>query len=355
MPVDKDSKSSADLSISHELVTLIRGFFATPVITAVGRLGFFEFILKQPVFSSSDFPQAANQSLLKNIFQYLERLDLLKSLQEGQYECTPLGKQIFQRLSSFLAPHSYGDYMVRLYDQLIQAPPLHQPKVDRLENILGSGRTHERYFPTAISYIRRKLKPQWIVDIGCGDGKFLGFVLQDIPEIKSIGIDLSEVSVQTTQKNLKQRFPGRTIHAFDCNGADVSTWSQKVKSFVNEESLTISMWFLLHEISERDPSRVIRFLTEVHRLFPRTPLAVCELVRQSAELLAQNRQTLVMPEYLLFHDISGQGVLSWTEYQTILKQIPYDLVMQRTFDEIGSELETPEPATFVWVLVPRPS
>lgn len=353
MSTDLNLKPCFATSLSHELVTLIRGFFATPVITAVGRLGLFDVSLSQPSFSHSDFPQVKDRVLLDNLFQYLCRLELLKSPSVGSYTCTPLGTQIFQRLSSFLAPHSYGDYMVRLYDQLTGAEPAHEPKVDRLENILGSGRTHERYFPAAISHIRRKLKPQWIVDIGCGDGKFLNFVMEDVPRINAIGIDISEVSVQTTQKHLKTQFPGREIHTFACNGGDVPVWSKKVQALAGHESLVISMWFLLHEISKRDPDRVAAFLTDVHRLFPLTPIVVCELVRQRTEALAQNRQTLVMPEYLLFHDISGQGVLSWSEYQTILKLLPYDLVMQRTFDDIGSEVDALEPATFVWVLAPR--
>lgn len=350
-PLTSTTASSSDLKISEELVTLIRGFFATPVIASLGKLGFFEKALSETSFNEWNFENVPNKMNLRFSFDYLSRLGFLQETPDRQYRLTELGKQIFQRLSSFLAPHSYGDYM-RLFHEHLMDPKV-RPVVDRLENIMGSGRTHERYFPVAVSHIRRKLSSGWIADIGCGDGKFLGFVLKDIPSICAIGVDLSDVSVQETRKNIEQLFPGRTIEAFGCDAADIPAWSKKIQAISGHASLVISMWFLLHEISRRDPQNVVRFLTEVHNFFPHTPLIVGDLVRQSAELLSRHRNKLVMPEYLLFHDISGQGVLSWREYQKILKSIPYELMMQRTFDEIGESNKSKEPATFVWCLSPQ--
>ncbi|MDD5670998.1 MAG: hypothetical protein PHN49_05105, partial [Candidatus Omnitrophica bacterium] len=130
-------------------------------------------------------------------------------------------------------------------------------------------------------------------------------------------------------------------------------WSAYVLKNAPSEKVVISMWFLLHEISRRDPKNVIEFLTRVHELFPKTPLVVCELVRQSAEVLTRFRKEMIMPEYLLFHDMSEQGVLSWQEYQMILKKVPYKLLSQRLFDEIGERPGAKEPATFVWCLGPK--
>ena len=58
-----------------------------------------------------------------------------------------------------------------------------------------------------------------------------------------------------------------------------------------------------------------------------------------------------MPEYLLFHDFSGQGVLSFEDYQDILKKSGYKIVKEWLFDNshAGSD-NRPEPSTFIWVL-----
>lgn len=352
---DPDEISAAEEKISEELVLHIRGFFSTPVISAFTRLGALEVMLSQPEFGVGDFPKIPNKKLLGYGLQYLSRIGLLESRDEkkGIYKTSELGQQIFRRASSFLAPHSYSEYLHQFYRQLLNAGPYQKQEVDRLENIMGSGRTHERYFPPAISFLRRRVQFDLIADIGCGDGRFLDFVLKGVPAVKAVGIDLSEVSVNTTRENLRKKYPDREIKTFAADASDIQKWSEPLLKIAKTDRLVISMWFLLHEISGRNPETVIRFLTRVHELFPVTPLVICELVCQEAKLLTRHRKELVMPEYLLFHDLSEQGVLSWKEYREILKAIPYQLASERTFDEIGDEGLEKEPATFVWCLTPK--
>ncbi len=352
--VSSEGPMTAESKITEELSTLIRGFFATPVISGLGRTGVLKMILERERFSPGDFAAVPNKQLLTYSFRYLARIGLLEPENElrGEYRASELGRQVFQRVNSFYAPHSYRDYMLHYREQLLNAGPYQTLKVDRLENIIGSGRTHERYFPPAVSFLKRKVQFDVLADIGCGDGRFLEFALKGIPSIKVVGIDLSEISTETTRKNLQQKYPDRTIHTLCSDASDIEKWSEPLTRFVGKETLAISMWFLLHEISRSEPKNVLEFLLQVHRLFPKTPLVICELVRQSAEVLSRSRREMIMPEYLFFHDISLQGVLSWRDYQSILKNIPYQLASERLFDEIGNE-GAKEPATFVWCLTPR--
>ena len=119
------------------------------------------------------------------------------------------------------------------------------------------------------------------------------------------------------------------------------------------DPLSLSMWFLIHEISTGDPQRAIRFLCDIHRQFPNAPLIICEIVRLHESILSQNRNKTIMPEYLFFHDISGQGVLSWEMYQEVLRQIPYELQFERRFDELAAENKEQEPSAFIWCLNPK--
>jgi len=349
------AKGIPETKITEELVLHSRGFFSMPMLSGLGRSGALEVILSKSQFSVEDIPTIPNTKLLRHSFQYLARIGMLEraNAEETLYRKTELGKQVFRRVNSFYAPHSYRAYMQNYYEQLMNAGPYEKQEVDRLENIIGSGKTHERYFPPAVSYLRRKLKFDIIADIGCGDGRFLDFVLQGIPNIKAVGIDLSEVSVESTGKNLRKKYPDREITMICSDASDVKKWSEPVSKFSKSGKLVISMWFLLHEISQRDPKNVIQFLGQVHQLFPKTPLIICELVRQEAELLTKYRKEMMMAEYLLFHDLSDQGVLSWKEYQNILEQIPYKVVMERVFDELGDEGDAKEPSTFVWALIPN--
>lgn len=350
----EEKQQAADLKISEELVRFIRGFFSTPVISALGRLNATKIFFSKPVFSPQDFGSIPNKKLLQYSFDYLSRLGLLNEVDPSikTYKLTEFGRQIFQRLSSFYAPHSYREYLYQFQKQLENAGPYRKQEVDRLENIIGSGRTHERYFPPAVSFLKRKVQFEIIADIGCGDGRFLDFVLKGIPGVGAVGIDLSEVSVRAAKENLSKKYPDRDISTLAADASHVKKWSEPLIKKVGANKLAISMWFLLHEISRREPQNVIQFLREVHKLFPSTPLVVGELVRQSPELLAKHRNELVMPEYLLFHDISEQGVLSWAEYKKILESVPYRLANERVFDEIGDD-QAKEPATFVWCLLPE--
>ena len=57
-----------------------------------------------------------------------------------------------------------------------------------------------------------------------------------------------------------------------------------------------------------------------------------------------------MPEYLFFHKVSGQGILSWKQYKSLLVDCPYSLEYEWKFDD---ENKRKIPSAFVWILKPR--
>jgi len=340
-------------NISEELTFLIRGFFSTPVITALSRLGAFEIMLAKVAFVPHDFPAVTNKALLQASFQYLARIGLLlMDPQNDTWQLSELGKQIFQRSSSFYVPHSYHAYMEDFYGQFTGKVSW-TPSVDRAENVIGSGKTHLRYFPFATSFLKRRTQFDVIVDIGCGDGKFLSTVLKFIPGKAAIGIDNSSVSVQMTQENLRREHPGREIDIVCSDATDTANWGQKIKKIAETKMLVISMWFLIHEISQKDPRRIIDFLKHVYNLFPEAFLIICEIVRHENEVLAKHCKKSLMPEYLFFHDLSRQGVLSWAECHQILQNIPYQIESERLFDEIQDDRGNLIPSSFIWYLAPK--
>jgi len=85
---------------------------------------------------------------------------------------------------------------------------------------------------------------------------------------------------------------------------------------------------------------------------PRAAVIVAELVGLAPEVLAASRWQSVMPELLLFHELSGQGVLSWQQHQKWLAAVPYRVAKESRFDELESE-RGPIPSSIVWCLEPR--
>ncbi len=341
--------------IIEDIVVLLRGFFSTPMISVLGRMGVLESMGSASSFTVSDFPDVPNKKLLQDTISYFVRIGLLEKVKDknGVYAGSELGKEIFRRAQSFYVPHSYFDYMHH-YQDLIQDPSGNaRREVERLENVIGSGRTHERYFPPAISFLKRKVSFDVIVDIGCGDGGFLSAFLKEVPGKKVVGIDLSKLSTEETLRNLKREYPQLDITVICSDALDVKKWSERVISAAGTGKTAIAMWFLLHEISENKPEKIVDFFRRVHDLFPDAPVVVGEVVRQGDDVLLKNSARSIMPEYLFFHEMSGQGILSWDGYREVLKKIPYELSMERLFDESPGSDGKKVPSAFVWCLKPK--
>ena len=107
-------------NITEEIVLLLRGFFSTPVISSLGRLGVLDAIKSASTFMVDDFPSIPNKKLLQDTFHYLARLGFIKKIDKSEeiYKASDLGKEIFRRASSFYVPHSYFEYMYH-YELLI--------------------------------------------------------------------------------------------------------------------------------------------------------------------------------------------------------------------------------------------
>ena len=52
----------------------------------------------------------------------------------------------------------------------------------------------------------------------------------------------------------------------------------------------------------------------------------------------------------IFHKISGQGILSWKHYKSLLIDSPYSLEYEWLFDNVNS---SKTPSAFVWILKPK--
>lgn len=341
--------------IIEDIAVLLRGFFSTPIISSLGRLGVLEAMQEVSSFTVDNFPNISNKKLLQDTLHYFLRIGLLENIdgQEEVYRATELGKEIFRRANSFYVPHSYLEYMHRYHD-LIQNPSGQiKCEVERLENVIGSGKTHQRYFPPIISFLKRKIDFEVIVDIGCGDGQFLSAFLRDMPGKKVVGIDISELSTEAAYKNLREQYRHQEVTMVCSDALDVKRWSQEVFRTAGSRKVIITMWFLLHEISRNKPDNLIKFFRQIHEIFAASPIVVGEVVCQGDDILSKNNAKSIMPEYLFFHEMSGQGILLWEGYREVLGNIPYKLVFERLFDEAPDSDGKKVPSAFVWCLIPK--
>jgi hypothetical protein len=352
-PLSRTVQTSGPFSRAQKrkrIVSLLRGYFACPVIAVLGELGLADRMLSGP-FSAQSFEDISDRALLSRLFRYLESIGLLVQNTASEYEATSMGRTVIARNGACSLLMSYGDYFQQLPAMLTGQGA--GPLVNRPRNVRGSGQLHSsKFFTSALRWFDTK-PPGAFIDIGCGDGCFLAQACERWPRLLPFGVDLSEVAVDATRQRLRNFNPGGEL-ATAGNGRDIHSWRQKVPAAIADNSgLVISMWFVGHEFSGGEEGTIVQFFTELARVFPQARVVLAEINRIAPAVLSCDHEASIMPEFLLFHELSGQGVLPWDSWQDILNRIPYTKREEQQFDEVSAPSGPKVPASFIWMLEPK--
>jgi hypothetical protein len=334
-----------------EIIALLRGFVACSLLSHLDGLGLIPRMLEKP-FRRNDFDAVANQQVLEHAFVYLSSIGLLgtTATDESSYAVTPLGRKILDRAGAFTLLSSYQEYFSNI-DRLLSSkkPPAALVQVDRHRNVVGSGELHsKKYFKKALQLIAGRSYDLFI-DIGCGNGEFLNSAMSAHLSAAALAVDLAEVAVTSTLRRLKSAFPHSIVEGIVANGLDIPSWMKKVPE---HKGALITAWFVIHEFANSEADKVIAYFQALKKAFPHASVMVGELVCLDKESLALNKSETIMPEYLFFHALSGQGVLSWDSWQTVLASIPYKLTAELNIDLIDNGGGQQLPSSFIWYLEP---
>jgi Trans-aconitate methyltransferase len=331
------------------LVGLLRGYFASPVIATLGEMGMADRMMEGE-FSVDDWTEIPQPEIVAALFNYLHSIGLLRKGTNGRYTLTPEGRTAIGRNGAFSLLMSYSDYFHQLPNVLSGENT--KPTVNRLRNVRGSGQLHGRkFFPAAFNLFPSQT-PSALIDIGCGDGCFLDHARQRWPDVAVFGVDLSATAVEATKQRLNPSNPSDLL-AVAANGHNVAAWGKAAPEAIRKSPrLVISLWFVAHEFSNGSPERIQAFFSELRQAFPQAQILLGEINKIPSDVLAQDHDLSIMPEFLLFHDLSRQGVLTWSMWQQIRSDIPYTLSAERKFDEIRLASGESTPASFLWLLRP---
>jgi hypothetical protein len=353
--IGQDAEVSSTEMQSHSnrnrIISLLRGQAACQAIAALAEAGVAEAMLGDS-FAVEDFPALRNAKVLRSLFKYLQSLDLLTPpSSEGRYSLTSAGRTVFKRSGGFLLLSSYDPYFANL-GNLLTGEEIAQPTVDRRRNVLGSGSLHSRKFFPCVWEMLDGNPPAVLIDLGCGDGTFLELACGQWPNMTPVASDMSPLAVNYSVDRLKilGRPAGAGIVEDAC--AVESVCSQLPATLKSASPVVVSIWFVAHEFSGGKPEVVIDFFRRLKLSLPNAEVAIAEIVAIPPDLLARNHEASIMPEFLFFHELSNQGVLSWEAWQEILKEIPYRLSAERQFDLVEGENGSTIPSSFLWHLKP---
>jgi Methyltransferase domain len=337
----------------EEIIALLRGQIACPLISTLGELGWLD-TMAAGTFGHNSFPGPVDAGVFQAVMAYLAALQLVEGHgNDTGFRMTPLGRRVFKRYGTFCILNSYESYMRSLAALLIPDGSA-RPEVNRARNVIGSGAIHSRKFFEDAFQMLGDESYQMIVDVGCGDGKFLSGCMRIFPAAKLLAVDLSSTAVDQTMHRILHEEPARQIEGVVANGADISAWASGIDRAAESGARTlISCWFLIHEISRGEVGIVADYFAQLRRRCPRARVLVGEVVRLTQETLALNREGSVLPELTLLHDLSRQGLLQWDQWQQVAAEIPYARRAQRQFDVVQTETGASVPSSFIWYLEPR--
>jgi hypothetical protein len=333
------------------LIELLRGSLSCPLIAAFGEIGLADKLLAGPA-TKQDLGLDGKPEVLEACLDYLVSVGLLSPCCETvdtRYSLTEAGKMVFRRYGAFSLLHSYHDYFNSLAE-LLTSKSATMPTVERGENVVGSGALHaKKFFPAALRQLEL-LQPKAVIDIGCGDGTFLEYAHSSVPNAELAVIDYSQIAVDATTKRFAEKGVGLAA-AITSDGALVDHWAAQLPpSFKTDSPVVFTIWFVAHEFSQRSETVLIDFFKKMNATFPKADIIVGEIVNIPRTVLANNARTSIMPEYLFFHRLSGQGPMSWDAWQRILSQTPYSLAAEVRFDEVSTEDGNSLPSSFIWHL-----
>ncbi len=339
-----------------ELVSLLRGFFSLPVIISLSRFGIIEKILKKKK-SVYDFKNVKNKEFLNSIFKYLCSLGILKlenkNKKNQKFLTTKLGKKILVRKGSFHLLNSYGPFINNI-DKLLTSSSNKNISCDRKENVIGSGLTNGRkFFPKCFEFFKKN-DFDIVADIGCGDGDYLSRSIKYFSNSDFFASDVSSKAIFQCRKNLSSNYPKKKITYFRSDASNANKWCTKLNKLKLKKNskILITFWYVIHEISENNKYKVINFFKKIKKICPNADIVIGEIVKIDETTLFANKEFSILPEFLFFHEISGQGVLSIKDLNFIKSKIPYKLINYHEFDHVYQNKKK-IPSAIIWHLRPN--
>jgi SAM-dependent methyltransferase len=296
-----------------------RGFFVSSCIGTLLKTPFFEELLTNGRIDLVKFCNRNNYDIyfLKAICNYLVSVNLLD-----------LEDNIYKMKKSFRLEYSMGGYQfINAYYSVFEnlASLLSKQKrygIDVNRDIkyvaAGSAETEKIIpYPYAKRFIK-KYKCKSVFDLGCGNGEFLIYLSDVLPE-KSYGVDISNAAVQEAINNIARHSLSGHIDVFQ---GDILNLGDKI----NVKADVLTILYILHELveAENNISGVIKFLKNLRTFFPGSKLIVLEACKQDTFALRKTKNFLA--EHHLFHLASKQTLLPFGDWKNIFLKSGYKIL-----------------------------
>lgn len=293
----------------------IRGFYTTRVVIALFNIGLFDELAERQKVNLEAFAaqKKLDLTVLKILCNYLYSLRIL-TLEGENYSLDPKGELLVDSLSgAFYVVYAYEDIFYHL-EALLKQDKAYGKEINRRSEFVAKGSSAVGKllaFPLVADALSRN-KFKRILDLGCGDAKFLINMCQGNGHLTGYGIDISTEAIALGHQNLKQENLQDNVQLFVGDIFKIDAMADQLRGIDAATCI-----YVLHEFQDRIPE-VLRSLKQA---LPGVPLIICEVMGHTPEVLRQKPGGAI--EIQLFHELSNQQLFSRKEWHGFFRQSGY--------------------------------
>jgi len=191
----------------------------------------------------------------------------------------------------------------------------------------GTGRLGSQLpFPIIAEVVRRRGYGR-ILDLKCNDGALL-VMLAERGARRGFGIDDDPAAIKCALSAVSAAGMGGRIDAWEGDLFDVGGLSERC----GDIDLIIA-FDVFHEHLCGGPGKIVKLIGKLGVSFPGAHLLIAEFCRLPEEKVSNASKPFL--EHELIHGLTGQKVLSESEWEELIAATPYSIIEKRVFGLIG--------------------
>jgi len=199
---------------------------------------------------------------------------------------------------------------------------------------IGSGRLCQQLPYAVLGDLVARYGGNRVLDLGCGDGAFLIWMLRRIPGLQAIGMDLDGPTAQLARRQIAQAGLADRAKIVCANMFDLVQSDELAKSVPELARIdTITVCDTFHEYLWEGEQPVIDFLRAIKRKHPDATIVMGDFCVQDDRWL--RKHPIASLEHHLWHDLTRQRLISESQWHKVFAQAGVQLVESNVFDIIG--------------------
>ncbi|MEA3337598.1 MAG: class I SAM-dependent methyltransferase [Chloroflexota bacterium] len=306
----------------------IRGYYTTQVLIALINVGLMAELGSGRGVQVVTFAkrEGLDEGVLQNLFDYLYELRFLDQSKEG-YALTEKGMLAHEMLTGvILSVYAYKEIFSNL-EALLRGEMIYGVDINRRSEFVAVGSGHSAELLAIPILSNLLLEKGWtrILDMACGDARFLSSVCMSNPNFLGFGVDIAPEAIEAGNRDLMREGLSDRVHLSVGDMFAMDTSFQDIP-----EIDVCTCVYALHEFLDDGNGRLVELLQGYLRRFPGVPMVVCEVIHHSPAELRRKPGGLM--EIQLMHHLSNQRLATREEWREIFGKVGFNSVSEIYLD-----------------------